>query len=50
MQDDREMSPQDAQKGCPARPQWVKRRGVRFGTLSLWAMRERSWRTFSASC
>ena len=26
---------QDAQKGCPARPQRAKRRGVRFGTLSL---------------
>ncbi len=25
---------QDAQKGCPARPQRGKRRGVRFGTLS----------------
>ncbi len=28
-------SPQDAQKGRPARPQRAKRRGVRFGTLSL---------------
>ena len=28
-------SQQDAQKGCPARPQRAKRRGVRFGTLSL---------------
>jgi len=29
-----------------------ERRGeaVRFGTLSLWATRERRWRTFSASC
>ncbi len=27
--------PQDAQKGCPARPQRAKRRGVRFSTLSL---------------
>jgi hypothetical protein len=27
--------PQDAQKGRPARPQRAKRRGVRFGTLSL---------------
>ena len=26
---------QDAQKGCPARPQRAKRRSVRFGTLSL---------------
>jgi hypothetical protein len=26
---------QDAQKGCPARPQRAKWRGVRFGTLSL---------------
>jgi len=26
---------QDAQKGRPARPQRAKRRGVRFGTLSL---------------
>jgi hypothetical protein len=26
---------QDAQKGCPARPQRAKRRGLRFGTLSL---------------
>jgi len=26
---------QDAQKGRPARPQQAKRRGVRFGTLSL---------------
>jgi hypothetical protein len=43
-------SRQDAQKGCPARPQRAKRRSVRFGTLSLWAMRERRWRTFSASC
>src|SRR6267143_1027309 len=41
---------QDAQNGCPARPQRVKRRGVRFGTLSLCAMRERRWLTFSASC
>ena len=24
--------------------------GVRFGTLSLCAKRERRWRTFSASC
>jgi len=43
-------SPQEAQKGRPARPQRAKRRGVRFGTLSLRAMRERRWRTFSASC
>ena len=27
--------PQDAQKGRPARPQRAKKRGVRFGTLSL---------------
>jgi hypothetical protein len=27
--------PQDDQKGRPARPQQAKRRGVRFGTLSL---------------
>jgi elongation factor P hydroxylase len=26
---------QAVQKGCPARPQQAKRRGVRFGTLSL---------------
>jgi hypothetical protein len=26
---------QDAQKSCSARPQRAKRRGVRFGTLSL---------------
>ena len=26
---------QDAQEGCPARPQRAKRRGVRFGPLSL---------------
>jgi hypothetical protein len=26
---------QDAQKGRPARPQRAKRRGVRFGTVSL---------------
>ena len=30
-----EHTTQDAQKGCPARPQQAKRRGVRFGTLSL---------------
>ena len=28
-------NPQAVQKGCPSRPQRVKRRGVRFGTLSL---------------
>jgi hypothetical protein len=28
-------APQNVQKGLPARPQRVKRRGVRFGTLSL---------------
>jgi hypothetical protein len=28
-------TPQDAQKGRPARPQRAKKRGVRFGTLSL---------------
>jgi len=42
--------PHGAQKGRSARPQRAKRRGVRFGTLSLWAMRERCWRAFSASC
>jgi hypothetical protein len=26
---------QDAQKGCPARPQQAKRRGVRLGTLRV---------------
>ena len=31
----RENITQDAQKGRPARPQRAKRRGVRFGTLSL---------------
>ena len=30
-----ESYPQDAQKDRPARPQQAKRRGVRFGTLSL---------------
>jgi hypothetical protein len=30
-----ENTAQDAQKGRPARPQRAKRRGVRFGTLSL---------------
>ena len=30
-----EHTAQDAQKGRPARPQRAKRRGVRFGTLSL---------------
>jgi hypothetical protein len=30
-----EKQQQDAQKDCPARPQREKRRGVRFGTLSL---------------
>jgi len=56
---------QDAQKGRTShppnpgaprrtiprtRPQWATRRGVRVGTLSLWATRERLWQTFSASC
>ena len=41
---------QDAQKGRSARSQRVKRRRVRFGTLSLFAMRERCWQPFSASC
>jgi len=40
---------QDAQKGRLARPQRAKRRGIRFGTLGLWARRERSWLAFSAS-
>jgi len=31
----REIFPQDAQKGRSARPQRAKRRGVGFGTLSL---------------
>jgi len=44
------MLPQDIQKGRSARPQRAKRRGVRCGTLSLWAMRERCWRAFSTSC
>ena len=41
---------QDAQKGRSTRPQRAERRGVRFGTVSHCAMRERCWRTFSASC
>ena len=34
---------QDAQKGRSARPQRAKRRGVRFGTLSLWRPENDAW-------
>ncbi len=49
--DNRGMLPQDAQKGCPARPQASRnRRRTLWGTLRISMNRERRWRTFSASC
>ncbi len=41
---------QGVQNGYPARPQRAQRRGVRFGTLSLYAKREQSWQPFSTPC
>ena len=41
---------QGAQNGYPARPQRAQRRDVRFGTLSLYAKREQSWKPFSTPC
>ena len=42
---------QDAQKGRPARPQASQnRRRTLRGRLRIVMSRERSWRTFSASC
>ena len=47
----RKILPQDVQKGRSVRPQASRnRRRTLRGTLRILMSRERSWRTFSASC